>query len=437
VNLHEQRNALIKAAQGITAKIKSENREATPEEITELKAKATELDEVDTKIKAAEDSAKTLAKFDGLTLSATPGQSTKSTEGTGPARKSDEDGTERTDAVQSLGEFFVKHGGVEAIQKASGKFDLGVKGEYTGPVRAKAATDTQTAGTAYAGPGQTGLLVPGFDTNVEMTPRIQPTIANLLGSGTTALTALTYFVQGAKDGAPAPTAELGRKPQVHYNWTSRTDTLKKIAGVTKISDEAIQDIAYLVSEIDGQLLYDLVMAEEDQLLNGTGVDPQIQGLLNRSGIQSITAVAADAAQDVIFRAMTSIQTAAQLAPDGVVIHPTTYQALRLKRDGNGQYFGGGFFQGEYGNGGIAWQPPLWGLRTVVTPAVPVNTVLVGAFRAAGTVYRKGGVRLESTNSNEDDFEFNRITIRAEERIMLQLRKPLAIAKVDISAAAAA
>lgn len=443
MNLKEQRAGLLAKAQGIIAKVKGENRaDLTPEEMAELKGIDAEVAELDTKIKAADDSADLMAR---LGKSDPEGGKAKGDKGAGPdggkGSVIDEDGNVLDTPARSLGEHFVKSGGLEAMQKAAGdssRFQVGTTDEYMGPLRSKAATDTQVAGSTYAGPGQTGLLVPGFDTNVEMAPRVQPTIANLLSSGTTTLTALTYFVQGVKDGAPAPTKELGRKPQVHYNWTSRTDTLKKIAGVTKISDEAIQDLAYLVSEIDGQLLYDLVMAEENQLVNGSGTDPEIEGLLNRSGVQRITAVAGDAAQDVIFRAMTSVQVASQLAPDGIVIHPLSYQELRLKRDGNGQYFGGGFFQGQYGNGGgLDWQPPLWGLRTVVTPAVAVDQVLVGAFRAAGTVYRKGGVRLESTNSNEDDFEFNRITIRAEERILLQLRRPLAIAIVDLTLADAA
>jgi HK97 family phage major capsid protein len=437
MNLEQMRAAAIKAAQAIIAKAKAENREHTADEVTELEAKAAEVTELDGKIAAAKRSADVAAKFAGLTVdengieldaNGTPKAKGDGT-GTGTKAKADDPAD-----AQTLGEWFVKSGGVKSLESSAGtQRSVAVKGEFTGP-KAKAATDTQVTGGAYAGPGQTGLLVPGFDTNVEMTPRQQPTIANLLGSGTTTLTALTYFVQGVKDGRPAATAELGRKPQVHYNWTSRTDTLKKIAGITKISDEAEQDIPYLVSEINGQLLYDLAMEEERLLLNGTGTDPEIQGLLNRSGIQSVTAVAADAVQDVVFRAMTQVQTATMLAPDGIVIHPLTYQALRLKRDGNGQYYGGGFFQGQYGNDGFDWQPPLWGMRTVVTAAVDVNTILTGNFRSAATVYRKGGIRLESTNSNEDDFEFNRITIRAEERLMLQVRRPLAIAKVNVAAA---
>ena len=84
------------------------------------------------------------------------------------------------------------------------------------------------------------------------------------------------------------------------------------------------------------------------------------------------------------------------------------------------------------DGGVEWQPPVWGLRTIVSAAVPANTAVVGAFGAAATVYRKGGVRVESTNSHASDFTNNLITTRIEERIALAVRYPKAIVDVTLS-----
>ncbi len=136
--------------------------------------------------------------------------------------------------------------------------------------------------------------------------------------------------------------------------------------------------------------------------------------------------------DALFRAMTKIQTATGLSADGIVINPADYQTLRLGKDGNGQYFGGGYFQGQYGNGAVDEQPPLWGVRTVVSPAVAAGTAVVGAFGVAATVYRKGGVRVESTNSHDDDFTNNLITTRIEERVALAVRIPAAFVQVTLS-----
>jgi HK97 family phage major capsid protein len=76
-------------------------------------------------------------------------------------------------------------------------------------------------------------------------------------------------------------------------------------------------------------------------------------------------------------------------------------------------------------------PPVWGLRTVVTPSVAQGTAIVGAFNQSATVYRKGGIRVESTNTHSDDFTNNKVTTRAEERIALAVRRPAGIVKLTL------
>ncbi|MCQ8210889.1 hypothetical protein NPS74_24715, partial [Cutibacterium acnes subsp. acnes] len=77
--------------------------------------------------------------------------------------------------------------------------------------------------------------------------------------------------------------------------------------------------------------------------------------------------------------------------DALLVNPADYVRIRLAKDGNGQYFAGGPFNGQYGNGGVQLNPEMWGLRTVDTPAVEKGTYVLGAFRQGATVLRKGGV----------------------------------------------
>ena len=162
----------------------------------------------------------------------------------------------------------------------------------------------------------------------------------------------------------------------------------------------------------------------------------LDGILHRTGIGSEQTASGEAScADAIFRAMTKVSTASPFTPDGIVINPTDYQTLRLAKDSNNQYFGGGFFSGAYGNGGIAEQPPIWGLRTVVTPAIAAGTVLVGAFQQGASVIRRQGLTVEIANQNEDDFVNNRIAIRIEVRLALAVRYPAAFCKVTVAAEA--
>ena len=72
---------------------------------------------------------------------------------------------------------------------------------------------------------------------------------------------------------------------------------------------------------------------------------------------------------------------------------------------------------------------------MVSPAVAAGTALVANFAQAATLYRSGGVRVESSNSHADDFTNNLVTVRAEERVALAVRKPLAFVKVTTTVAA--
>ena len=56
-------------------------------------------------------------------------------------------------------------------------------------------------------------------------------------------------------------------------------------------------------------------------------------------------------------------------------------------------------------------------------------IFVGAFKACASVVGKGGVRVEATNTDADDFQKNRMTIRAEERLALAVRRPAGFVKI--------
>lgn len=410
MNKKEKRAAALKAAQDIINSAKAGGRDLSEDEVTEVKGYRDEVERLGNEIKAAEEQDSLIKGIEGL-----------SAEG-----KAADGGKERSpeylEQVKSLGEHFVKHAGARLKEIA------GVKGASATAPEFKAAGDTHVVGSVF----QTPVLTQ-FDRTIITAPRQRLVIADLLGKGIISGNAISYFVEGGIEGGFETVAETGLKPQLHVlDPHLVTDSLKKIAGWISLSDEMIEDLDFVVSEINTRLLYELAAFEERQLLQGDGNGTNILGLLNRSGLQ--TMAYADNAADSIFRGITACATGSGLDADGVAINPLDYQVLRLTKDGNQQYMGGGFFTGQYGNGGIMEQPPIWGLRTVITPAIPVGMALVGAFAQAATVYRKGGVRVESTNSHADNFTHNIVTIRAEERIALAVRKPAAFVKVALRAA---
>lgn len=255
------------------------------------------------------------------------------------------------------------------------------------------------------------------------------TVRDLFATERIAGNSLTYFVGGAMEGAISAVAEGGQKPQVHFPIEQKTVALKKIAGYIKESDEILEDAKWMADAVENRLVYNLKLVEEAQLLAGDGTGANVTGLLNVDGIGAVT-YAGELTADDIFKAMTAVKTNSYFNADAIILNPVDYQTFRLAKDANNQYYGGGYFTGAYGNGSTPAMPALWGLKTVTSTVVPAGTAIVGAFKQGASIITKGGISLEATNSDTDDFTNNRVTVRAEERLALACRVPSAFVKVS-------
>ena len=323
---------------------------------------------------------------------------------------------EREPEPRTLGEFAAKN--LDFTSMRIGMAQSAGTGYF------KAATDPHTS--------QQMLVV---DQNViDIASARELAIRSLFGSETISGNALKYFILGAKEavsgGAPASVAENGAKPQFHIPVSSATATLGKIAGWYYETDELLEDNAFLRSSIDNRGLFELDLAIENYLMTT---------LLATSGLGSATYThGGNVSADDIFAAMMTVKGASNYNADAIVINPADYQRLRLAKDnsGAGQYYGGGYFYGPYGNGaGIAQQPGLWGINTVVTSSITAGTVLVGNFKQGASVITKagGGQRVEVVTGDHDDRTHNRITVIVEERLALATRVPSAFVKITEAA----
>lgn len=325
-------------------------------------------------------------------------------------------------AARTLGEFVVKAVGPRLVALKGTRGSSVAAPEWLGR---KDNTDVHK-NPASALPWSTEFI-PGL-----VTARRRLQVADLFSQGTTDTAAVSWLVEGAIEGDVGFKAEGEEKPQFHVvDPTAVTSPYKKICGFVQYSDEMLADFSFLVSEINGRGVYQLQLAEESALLNGDGSGANMRGVLKTSGVQAITK-GTDTEADAIFKGISAIGRSSGHTADAVVIGPSVFEKLRLSKDQNGQYYGGGMFSGQYGQDGLMLYPNLWGLTTVVTPAMGADTALVGAFRSAATLYRHGGVRVETTTSHADNFVRDVVTTRLEVRELLAVRQPLAFATIDLS-----
>ncbi|NMW65988.1 phage major capsid protein [Mobiluncus mulieris] len=403
--LKEQRGELLRKLASFQARIKA-GETLTDEETSAVKALLADLDKISSAIKDAEEKKTLLDRLSAATTN------NDDDEEDGTPGGSDEP------KARTMGQFFLqteRKAGVAGLSKSGQKLVLNFK----------AATDPQSVGTAWQ------PLLTDVDKQ-PLTPwQRKLTIASLMSQRVVQGNSIEYFLMGAMEGKPGTVAESGKKPQIHYaDPTPKTETLRELAAHVVVTDDMLEDLNYIAQLIDDDLRYQLMLEEENQLLAGDGQGTNLTGLLNRQGLQVLQATAKDF-PDKLAEAKFAIEKATEggARADAIVMHPDDYLALLLTKDGNQQYYGGGFFQNAYGQGSLAGNPAVWLLPTLTTTAVAKGTALVGAFKTA-KVLRKGSIQ-RAVGFIDQQFIHDQSTIRLKERVGLMVDRPEAFVKVAI------
>lgn len=266
-----------------------------------------------------------------------------------------------------------------------------------------------------------------YDTNVVEGVRESMGVLNLIGREVIEGNTLVYFTEGAMEGTIATSInEAAAKSRVHFaDPTPHTVSLEKVAAYIKESDEYISDYGFLASAINGRLLYELNLVRQAKV---------ISGLLGTSGIQTIgddtavTRTAVDVA-DEIANAIADVITYSGRAANAIVMTPTIWKLLRIGKDQTNKYYGGGYFAALHGEN-------IWNLPIVLSNQLTADHIIVGAFDTCASLVSKAeGVTIEAVNTDQDDFIKNLMTVRAECREKLAVRRPAGF--VDITVASAA
>jgi HK97 family phage major capsid protein len=377
---------LVGQARDITRKAEDEDRSLTEAERAEVERLISETNGLKAKIAEMEDNERLLKAIEAASVvtSGSPSVEDK------PAK--------------SLGEAFVRSEGYKALVAR------GLQGRWsTGPIEFGAKDTASIGGDNVVVEGNTSpfgrgtgqynpMIVPGIQGPVEQ----RLTVADLLGQGTTNSNAVVYLKESVTTNGAAVTSEGGAKPASVIDFEKVTASVDKIATFLPISDEMLEDEAQVASYINGRLALFVRQAEEAYL---------VSAILAAAGTSSSAGeLGGNNIFDGIAAAIMHVRTDAGLEPDGLLVSPLDAAKMDIARaaGGEGLYFSGGPY-------GAPSQNP-WGLRRVVTTAVADGAPIVGAFREGGTVWRRGGLSIEASNSHADYFRRNLTALRAEERL---------------------
>lgn len=341
-------------------------------------------------------------------------------------------------ARKSLGQAFVESPEYKELQDSGAlssdraafkttPFRPGLKTAATDIISGTAATADDRAGNGAA------LIIPDYRPGILPLPQRPLTVRDLFSGDTTASDQISYAAQTSFDNAAAAVSEAaidgtptGAKPQSSIGWTRRTEVIENIATWMAATRKQLADAGQTRSLIDNQLRLMLDLEIEDQLMNGNGTAPNISGLLDRSGLQTLDLTGSSSDKGNLNGLRTAkrlVRTGpARAVADAVVMNPVDSEEFDLMVDNEDRYRAGDPF-GVLGATSDA--PPIWRMRRVESEAVDEGTAIVGAFKQGGTVFEREGITILTSDSHSDFFTRNLIAVLAETRLGLAIYFPAA------------
>lgn len=284
---------------------------------------------------------------------------------------------------------------------------------------------TSATGTAAGNVGQ--AIAPNRILDPQLIPNRRLLIRDLIAPGQTSSPVIIYPKETGYVNNAAPVAEGTRKPESNISMVAVTETVKKIATFMKASTEILADLPGLRSLIDQRLRYMLAFREEAQLLMGSGVGNNLNGIYTQASAYALPtgATAPTTPIDKLRLALLQAELA-EFPSDGLVLNPTDWANIELQKDTQGRYL--------IGNPQGMIAPTLWNRPVVATQAMTVGNFLAGAFRLGAQIFDREDAAVVIATENEDDFVNNLVTILIEERLALAVYRPEAFVKGALATA---
>lgn len=319
---------------------------------------------------------------------------------------------------KSLGQQVVEHPEFKAFLKSRGDAgaSINLRDMLPSDFLAKAAQfDTigrKALMTTAAGFAPESLRLPGFVEGV--TRPIQ--LLDILPMGSTGQAAVPYMEETTRTHAAAEAAEGGAFAESTFVFAQRSVGVVKITDSLPITDEQLEDVAFIEGYVNGRLGFGVRQRLDRQCMTGNGTAPNMRGILNTAGIQT-GVKGADPAMDALFKAMTNIRVIGRAMPTHHLLHPTDWQNIRLTRTADGLYI--------LGNPSEAGIERLFGLPVVQNESLTAGTALVGSFEPSWiTLFERRGIDLQ-VGYVGTQFTTGLRTMRADMRAALAVFRPAA------------
>lgn len=235
---------------------------------------------------------------------------------------------------------------------------------------------------------------------------------------------VSWLQHTGNTGAAAVVPELEQKPRLGMQVESKSTEFSTIAVLQSFSRQLADDFGSWMSFVPTALTNALIDTETDQIVNGSGVG-ELRGLLNTSGVLE-RSKGSDTRIDALVKAFNDIRVGGAFANANLVLmHPTTWTAIKTSKDLNDRYILALNQPNELGS-----VDNIFGVQVISNTKVPEDVAIVMDSSIAVLGWTRLGLELTFNQFGTWEFEHNALTYRLEERIGIGVQYPKAICVVD-------
>ncbi|HSH57782.1 MAG TPA: phage major capsid protein [Halomonas sp.] len=283
-------------------------------------------------------------------------------------------------------------------------------------VQAAVTSDAASAGDLIEPQRVPGIVAP---------PEQRLFIRDLLNWGRTGSNSIEYVKETGFTNSADVVSEnpSDGKPESDLTFDAESASVATIAHWLQASKQVLADAGMLQAYINGRLMYGLKLKEEKQLLKGSGVGLNIEGVYTQASSYSNPGVTVQAETQIDRLRLALLQvTLAEYDADGIVLNPVDWAAIELIKTTDNAYL---FATPR----GLA-APGLWGRPVVATQSMDAGDFLTGAFRMGAQGWDREDASITVSTQDRDNFIKNMVTILCEERVGLTVFRPEAFVKGD-------
>lgn len=278
----------------------------------------------------------------------------------------------------------------------------------------------------------TGSLLPQpqFEAGVSKAPDRMPYLLDIISTGF-ANSLTIYWTQrktrtdnsGFVTEGTQTTLAGGSVTESVLGYETKNATMQNLLAFIKVSNNSIDDIDWLLSEVQTELLTLMALKLDAALLTGTVAVNGFDGVLVKAtafaaGGDTLAAGVTANKFDALMFALNQVAVA-NFNPNYIVLHPSDLRDLKLTRDDRGAYM-------LPPTMAVGNNVSIDGVRVISNSGMTKGSYLVGDFSKAKFWMRKG-MELKIWEQNEDDAE------KMLKTITLYMRGTMVVKDSDVAA----